>query len=663
MKPYVLGISASHNGAYCLLHGDEVRVAIQEERLTGVKRARVYGARRGLGLNYCLQVAGIVASDLDLVMLSCSRSAKAEENDIWLRPELSGLIHIPRRMVPHHLAHAASALALSAYESAAILVVDGQGSPIEDLCECGKRLVLDPCDGASEHLSLYHARLNSLVPLEVHATPNWVQHDPEGMWSFFSLGGMYSAVAQQIFGDCMHAGKVMGLAPYGKPCFPVGEFLELDGAHVRFTNLVQRRFRYQERWPAHENEYRDLASSVQHALEVALMHVVGRLRRMTNESNLCIAGGVGLNSVVNQRICLESGFQNIYIVPAAEDSGVAVGAAYLGYWQLGGARRESQVRSDASGRTSTAGDIEAAIESTPDIVSTRPPDLLDDVAGRLSRGQIGGWFQGGSELGPRALGQRSILCSPSGHNTKDELNRRVKFREAFRPFAPAVLTEHAAEWFDFGGSAIESPFMLRVVPVRPERRELVPAVVHVDGTGRVQTVTAQDNGVFYDLLQRFYALTGLPMLLNTSMNIAGEPIAETPSDALWCLLGTGLDFCVIGDRLITKTDGFHTVLDYIPALVADECTLRLGVLSHAFETSVTREDAVTVRTRTPWGESETVVPLRLVPLLAKVNGRRDGHAIVREFSGERSPQSVLNDLLLLRRMYIVRFLPIDVSGN
>jgi carbamoyltransferase len=532
---------------------------------------------------------------------------------------------------------------------------------VDDLCDAARRVILDSCDGASEHLSLFRAQRNMIEPIEIHTTAQWLEGEGTGMSRFFSLGGMYSAAARQIFGDPMDAGKVMGLAPYGKPRIPVEEFLVFDGNRIRFPNLVQRRFSDQKRWPAHKQNYQDLAASVQQALELALLRVAVHLRDLTKESNLCLGGGVALNSVANQRLCLEAGFERVYIVPSAEDSGVAIGAAYLGLWQLGRAHAYRQIRNDARGRTNTASAIESAIQATPDIFACKPRDLLDEAATRLSQGQIGGWFQGGSELGPRALGQRSIVCSPCGRQTKDILNARVKFRESFRPFAPAVLAQHAADWFDFDDSPTESPFMLRVVPFRPERRECVPAVVHVDGTGRVQTLTAEDNGSFYNLVAHFHDKTGVPMLLNTSMNIHSEPIVETPADALWCLLGTGLDFCVIHDWLIMRSKDFTTILDYVPTVVAEEYTLRMSISGHALQTSIHREDAVTLRIATPWGKADTFLPLQLLPLLSKIDGSRDGHALLRALPDSPSTQSVMNCLLLLRRMHVIRLSPPHVS--
>jgi carbamoyltransferase len=297
--------------------------------------------------------------------------------------------------------------------------------------------------------------------------------------------------------------------------------------------------------------------------------------------------------------------------------------------------------------------IAAAIRSVPDVIAQQVADPIDETAERLVRGEIGGWFQGGSELGPRALGSRSIVCSPCGRRTKRLLNARVKYREAFRPFAPSVLAEHATAWFDFGNTTPDSPFMLRVVPFRVEARERVPAVVHVDGTGRLQTLTPTDHGRFYDLVARFHEKTGVPMLLNTSLNVQGEPIVESPPDALWCLLGTGLDFCVIGDWIVTKQPGFRSILDYVPAVVAKEYSLRLDVVDSALLRSIRREDGVTVRALSPWGMVDQVLPLRLLPLLTSIDGRKDGRRLLRSLRKSHSAATLVRDLLLLRRMHIV----------
>jgi carbamoyltransferase len=239
-------------------------------------------------------------------------------------------------------------------------------------------------------------------------------------------------------------------------------------------------------------------------------------------------------------------------MPAAEDSGTSIGAAYYGLWQLTGHNSQRPILHDAPGRTYSSADVSAALDQAQNIRVVHSTDVLSDAVELLCDGRIIGWFDGGSELGPRALGQRSILCDPRRPDGKETLNRRVKMREAFRPFAPAVLLEEAANWFEFGETSAESPFMLRVVKVNRERRDQVPAIVHVDGTGRVQTLTRANNGRFYELVRKFYEQTGVPMLLNTSFNRMGQPIIETPADAIECLLSTGLDCCVFEDRIVFK---------------------------------------------------------------------------------------------------------------
>lgn len=259
-----------------------------------------------------------------------------------------------------------------------------------------------------------------------------------------------------------------------------------------------------------------------------------------------------MNSIANERIIREAGFGNVYIMPAAEDSGPAIGAAYYGLWELTKRNTRRRMMHDACGRVYSPHSVAAAIARTPGITSLKSSDIIGDAVELLCEGKILGWFEGRSELGPRALGQRSIVCDPRRADAKEILNSRVKKREAFRPFAPVILLEHVAEWFELEGADPASPFMLRVCPFRPDKRSLVPAVVHVDGTGRLQTVTRDVNGRFYELVRKFYERTGVPLLLNTSFNVQGEPIVETPEDAICCLLKSGLDACIFEDRIVFK---------------------------------------------------------------------------------------------------------------
>jgi carbamoyltransferase len=286
---------------------------------------------------------------------------------------------------------------------------------------------------------------------------------------------------------------------------------------------------------------------------------------------LCYAGGVALNSVANERLVRDGGFEHVYIMPAAEDSGTAIGAAYNALWQIATPFASSRRRlgRDAVGRAYTRCEIDDAIARHDGLRAERGGNVCDRAAELLAAGKVIGWFSGRSELGPRALGQRSILADPRVPDMKNRLNERVKFREAFRPYAPVILREHTSDWFEVDAAHADSPFMLRVMKFRPERTGRVPAVVHVDGTGRVQTVTAADNPPLHALLTAFHRHASVPLLLNTSFNTAGEPIVETPDDALWCFLLTDMDACIIEDTILQKPPGFASIMDYCPTLTCD----------------------------------------------------------------------------------------------
>ena len=555
-EPWILGISASHNGSACLLKGDRIVVAIQEERLSRFKRHRIYGAKASRAVAYCLNYARIDPSELSLVVLCIQGRKRDEVHNLKLEPFLNVLTNkIPIITIPHHYGHALSVFATSGFAESAVLIVDGTGSPVSDfMAEELQVMNGNKAPDSWETISLYYTSGTTVVPLEKHVVERgaWlVMHDGE-MPSFGSLGGMFSAAAEQIFGEASEAGKVMGLSPYGAADFPGSDFFDVVNGRLNFKDTVPLKFRHNERWPNRAREYEALAGSVQAALEVALLYLVQQIRELCSSENLCYAGGVALNSVANERIIRESGFKNVYIMPAAEDSGTSIGAAYYGLWQLTQHNSQRAILHDAPGRSYSLADVSAALDARDDVHVVYPTDVLSDAVELLCDGKIIGWFDGGSELGPRALGQRSILCDPRRPDAKETLNRRVKMREAFRPFAPAVLLDEAANWFDFGDTTPESPFMLRVVPVNGQRKDEVPAIVHVDGTGRVQTLTRPNNGRFYELVKQFHEKTGVPILLNTSFNRMGQPISETPADAIECLVNTGLDCCVFEDRIVFK---------------------------------------------------------------------------------------------------------------
>jgi carbamoyltransferase len=630
-QPWILGLGASHNGGACLLHGDRIVCAIQEERLSRIKRHRTFGAEPGLAIRYCLDAGGITTRDLDLVVISVQGDARGPRHDPGLNPQLQLHRHdIPVLTVSHHLAHAASAFGTSGADEAGILIVDGLGSPHDDL-SAAERAAADRADGY-ETLSLYRASKAGIEPLEKHLVADgaWLTKRAEGMPLFGSLGGMYSAVSQQIFGDPMEAGKVMGLAPYGTPRFPREEFWTLDGrGHFIFHDTISARFPHHRRWPDLGEIYADLACSVQAALEAAVLAVVERMRQKVSAPCLCYSGGVALNCPLNERLVRESGFERVHIFPAAEDSGTAVGAAFLGLHHLTGAwGGASRYRRDTHGRTYTRLEIAAATTSAP-VMSSDVEDrcAIEETARRLASGQFAGWFDGGSELGPRALGQRSILADPRRAEAKSELNRRIKHREDFRPFAPLILAEHVHEWFEVGDADPDSPFMLRVWRFRPEARDRVPAVVHKDGTGRVQTVRPEDHPRLYALISRFRAITGVPMLLNTSFNGAGEPIVETPEDAIWCLLENGLDFLAFQGSLVERQPAVSSLLDLVPRLAATHYRVAVPLDDHKWSNAVPSAGTLDFHVDTPWGTQTRYLPIALSGLLDVIDGASDGWTI------------------------------------
>jgi len=658
-SPWVLGLSASHNGAACLLHGDRIVAAMQEERLAGKKRARLQGARPSLAVRYCLGQGGITATDLDLVVLCAQSDTRLPENDVGANPDLAVRTHgTPILTLSHHAGHAASAFATSGFEEAANLVVDGMGSPDSDLAADERAAIIDTVVSGGETTSLYRSEGTVLSAVEKHLAEGgrWLKPAPAGasMPGFASLGGLFSAAAQQIFGDPMEAGKVMGLAPYGKPTIPVAEFFEIRAGRFHFSDAVPRRFDAGQRWPDDREACAELAASVQNALEEALLHLVARARELCGSRNLVYSGGVALNSVANERIIREGGFERVYVMPAAEDSGPAVGAAYHGLWHLTGEYTPRALERDGFGAVYGDGEVARAIEGTPAIIERDTTDAVAEAVDLLAGGSIIGWFTGPSELGPRALGQRSILCDPRRPDAKETLNARVKHREAFRPFAPVVPLEEAGNWFELDGTEPASPFMLRVMAFREERRAEVPAVVHVDGTGRVQTVTREANGRYYELVRRFGERTGVPVLLNTSFNVMGEPIVETPEDALWCLLLTDLDACVFDDGVVTKRPGYRALGDLRPYFVTrPKAVQRRGSgVAAIFEVE------------TPWGphtfglQDESVVRVLDVLLGGAMDGETPADAVfdrLRRALGPMPDTSLIRLFAQFRRWRMISF--------
>lgn len=659
--PWILGINASHNGSVCLLKGDRIVTAIQEERLTRIKRDRVMGAKPCLSIKYCLDNSGIQEKDLDLVVYSTQNRSTDTKHDIYLNPQLqTGLNRIPVLNISHHLAHAVSAFALSGFNESDILVIDGMGSPFEDLSNDEKMAAVDPVREGWEIDSLYYGSGTNIKAIKKHMVPckRWLVQRESGMPLYHGLGGMYSAVAQQIFGDAMDAGKVMGLAAYGKPTIPVTDFFKIEKDEIIYKDTIPNRFHDNERWPERKEEYRNLAASVQAALETGVMHMVKMARQKSSSQFLSYAGGVALNSVCNELIVRRSGYRHVFIVPFAEDSGAAVGAAYYGLWYLNKRNTKVVLQIDSLGKIYDSNDIDRAISVSPAVQSVQSDDIIEETAVRIARGEVGGWFRGGSELGPRALGYRSILCDPRNPGAKDTINLKIKHREPFRPFAPVILFEEIENWFSLDGFEAHCPFMLRVLNFYARSKEKVPAVVHYDGTGRLQTIR-KENGDYYRLVERFYKKTGVPILLNTSFNVMGEPIVETPEDALWCLTVTDLDFCVLENRLIIRKPNFQSILDFRPYIRAKKNITINHFLQGTCSWQISTSSKLHLEVNTPWGHVRKKLSPVFANLLSCIDGIRTGWEVMEEFNNQTgnfiNEHALLAQFIKLKRDLIINF--------
>src|SRR5262245_14298744 len=578
-KPaYVLGINAyDHDVSACLIRDGAIAFAINKERISRDKHAT--GFYQSV-VDYCLAAERIALDDVDLVVRNCyvlpvedleTRMVSADVPEVMNDDERTQAAKHPLyrarsnkvMTVSHHLAHAYSAFAVCPFEEGAVMVVDGVGNYAADIAEPGQLTEkVNPL--AREAESCYRfagSRLETVKKVWLDPVRGFLSD----VFSYMpGLGALYGRVSSYIFADWNKCGEVMGLAPYGRPAtikpllaMKNGE-LSVPEWGVEFDKpwLVDR----ERNWETSSSlqHWQDLAWRVQHDAENVLLERAIWLRRTTGARNLCMAGGVALNCVANGRIVREAGFENVWIQPAAGDDGVAIGCAYYGYLAILKKQRSSVMQHAYLGAAYTDEDARAASHKflvRLQTMTTPSKNICRDTARLLAEGHVFAWFQGRSEFGPRALGNRSILADPRHADMKDKLNKRVKHRQAFRPFAPVVLAERANEIFE---GDEESPFMLLVKRVRPEWQDKIPAIVHVDGTARVQTVRRDQNERLFGLLEEFDAITGVPVLLNTSLNVKGEPIVETPADALACFLGTGIDYLALHDMLIAK-NRFHRI--------------------------------------------------------------------------------------------------------
>ena len=551
----ILGINAVfHESAAALIADGKVVVACEEERFNRIKHAKQARVNNPHVLpvqaaHFCLDYAGLKAGDIDRVAYSFDPALRSAEfrakwwPDSKLEAEflqrlgevssatatlLGRKLGRALKFVPHHLAHAASAYYPSGFDPAAILVIDGIG---EAACS-----------------TLLRGEGARIAVVETFSYPH-------------SLGFAWEEASVHLGFSPYDAAKVMGLAAYGDPEALRREFAALiqvreDGYAVDPKAFDPRglealfgpkRRPQAEILPHHMN----IAAALQAATDAAVIALLRRLERQVGGQNLCVAGGVALNCVTNTLMRQASMFSEIFIPSAPHDAGTAIGAALAAHCDERGA-----IRPPPSGATPYLGpefgerEVLAAVRAAG-LTPRRCKDAAREAADMIADGNIVGWFQGRMEFGPRALGNRSLLADPRRPDTRAILNRRIKHREDFRPFAPSVLAEHANEWFEIGPPTASNEYMLFAYTAKANRRERIPAVIHQDGTARVQLVRHQANPRYHDLISRFNGRTGVPLVLNTSFNDS-EPIVCTPSHAIATFRGTGIDALFMGDICLTS---------------------------------------------------------------------------------------------------------------
>ncbi|ABD86999.1 carbamoyltransferase family protein [Rhodopseudomonas palustris] len=594
---YILGLNTyDHDVSACLLRDGEIVVGIAKERITREKHASGFYKQ---AIDYCLAAEGIALADVDLVVRNCYILPVPEMEERLAYQDMPGFLPEYERAeaaahpwyrsksakvmtISHHLAHAYSAFAVSPFDEGAIMIVDGVGSYRSDVMEPFPAAdTATPLARESEsYYTFSGTRLDCVKKV-------WMEPDR----GFFSdeftnmpgLGALYSRASTYIFGDWNKCGELMGLAPYGRRD-QVKPLLQIEDnvlsvprwtAELNQPYVVDRPGKWED--SPSMRHWEDLAWRVQDDTEKVLLARARWLRETTGAKNLVIAGGVALNCVANGRLAREAGFDNVWIQPAAGDDGIAIGCAYYGLHAIQQQPRSFEMKHSYIGKTYPEAEVAAATQRLMVRAQTeavRHDDICAVTAKLLSEQKVIGWFQGGSEFGPRALGNRSLIADPRRPEMKDILNSRVKHRQPFRPFAPIVLEERADEIFEGKG---DSPFMLMAKTVRPEWRDKIPAIVHVDGTARIQTVAEATNPKLYRLLKEFEALTGVPVLVNTSFNVKGEPIVETPRDAVICFLTTGIDHLVLHDTLVSKTKAHRFVAPLVKVYM-DAASMVLGNL-------------------------------------------------------------------------------------
>jgi carbamoyltransferase len=589
----ILGISCFyHDSAAALLKDGVLVAAAEEERFSRIKHDFGFP---GLAIDFCLEHGGVRPGDLDHVVyyekpflkferiLSTSLSTFPRSYEVfresmitwlteklWVKNLISDRLGVPPERVlavDHHASHAASAFYASPFEEAAVLTVDGVGEWATATMGAGKggSLTLTHEIRFPHSLGLLYSAFTAFLGFEVnegeykvmgmapYGTPRYV----EKVWKLIQLGSDGAFRLDMDYFSFHHSTRNTFnrrfVELFGAPRPPAMHFFTPDSGYPSYFGPRPPDYEEMARRNQH---YADIAASIQRVTEEVLLHMARALQRETGQTRLCMAGGVALNSVANGRILRETPFEELYIQPAAGDGGGAVGAALYACHQLLGQPRRFVMDHAAWGRAYSEGESVDWLRSqniAHEVVSGEDA-LLDRVVDSLTRGEVVGWHQGRFEWGPRALGCRSILADARRADMKDIVNTKIKFREPYRPFAPSVLADAAERYFDLPDAPRHMParFMLLVVPVRPEHHATLPAITHVDGTGRLQTVFRDTSPLYYSLIERFGQATGVPVVLNTSFNLKGEPIVTTPANAHHTFSRSDMDLLVLGNVLVTK---------------------------------------------------------------------------------------------------------------
>lgn len=548
--PTILGINRTQDASLTMMRGPRILCSIQKERLTRQKHH--WGKLHDLRHVYAPRLA-CLDEPID-VLVECYSSDAELEKLADYEQEIAETLPLARdakrARISHHLAHLYSVFHPSPFDEAAVMVIDGQGSPVRDFTESWRDAGAFPAHW--REVSSFYAMDRGQGRIDCVGKQLWDGDDRE----LVGLGMFYFLLTQAMFPGEGNEGKVMGLAPHGDP----GELrlppLDVSGANVTipaaWREVLRERDRFRYGDGASGRRFTDianLAAAGQHAFEEALLEVARWLHARTGAENVCFAGGTGLNCCANDRLLRDTPFKRIFIPPAPSDAGTSLGCAVYGLTELAGLDCEYRWEDDFLGPLSDPAAIETALRDADDLIVQKPDDLRTQVVELLCAAKVVALFQGRSEFGPRALGHRSILADPRHGQIRDWINSKVKQREWFRPLAPVVLLEDADRYFDMERA---SPFMQFAAPVRATATDIIPAVTHVDNTARLQTVGARDDPFLRSVLALFGARTGVPVLLNTSFNGQDEPIVETPFEAIRAFRRMPMHALAMPPYLVTK---------------------------------------------------------------------------------------------------------------